>query len=232
MKNGIIFFVLVLSLTATAQPFHPYQVKSGHIRYQTTRFILHTETHTGSDGKMVAKAEQKPYLSQTRDYYWDDYGNVARDMIYKVSDRSGKPLPERQKLLERLWRDGRMYYLKNGKVAFDPDHLRNECMEKEQLFQQVGWFKMLYPKAKHLGKEKVAGKKGTRFKVDAFSEFVLWKGLILRNIDYFTDRAGVRKGEQREEAAVKVETNMDFKPGFFAPLWYRTFISSCCITKP
>jgi hypothetical protein len=179
--------------------------------------------HTGSDGKMAGKSWQEPYVSRIRDYYWDDYGDISRDVIYKVSGRGGKALPEKKKGLERLWREGRMYYLKNGKVAFDPDHLREECMEKKPVFEKVGWFKTLYPKARPIGKEKVAGKTGIRYKEDAFSEYVLWKGLILRNVSYFTNGAGQRKGEEREEKAVKVQTGMDFKPGFFNPLWYQKF---------
>lgn len=35
-----------------------------------------------------------------------------------------------------------------------------------------------------MGKEKVAGKKGIRYYEDAFSEYVLWKGLILHNISF------------------------------------------------
>ncbi len=220
MKNGILFLAFIVSFSATAQPFHPYQVKSGHIRYQTIRFILHTELHTGPDGKMVGKAEQIPYLSRTRDYYWDDYGNVARDMIYKVSDGSGKLLPEKQKLIERLWCDGRMYYLKNGKVAFDPDHLRDECLASEPLFKKAGWFAVLYPHTKINGKEKVAGKEGTLYKVDAFSEYVLWKGLVLRDVSYYTNGAGKRKGKQWDKKAVKVQRNIKLKPGFFTPAWY------------
>ncbi len=223
MKNGILFLAFLLSFSATAQPFHPYQVKSGHIRYQTTRFILHTEMHTDSDGKMVGKAEQIPYLSRTRDYYWDDYGNVARDMIYKVSDGSGKPLPEKKKILERLWRDGRMYYLKNGKVAFDPDHLRDECLASKPLFKKAGWFAVLYPHAKAVGQEKVAGKTGTRYTVDAFSEYVLWKGLVLRDVSYYTNGAGERKGKQWDKKAMKVQIGIEFNSGFFYPLWYQQF---------
>ena len=178
MKNFILFLTFLLSLTATAQQFHPYKVKSGHIRYQEIRFILHSEMHAGPDGKMVGKSWRVPYVSRIRDYYWDDYGDISRDVIYKASNMGGKPLPEKKKILERLWLAGRMYYLKNGKVAFDPDHLREECMEKESLFLKVGWFKALHPDAKPVGKEKIAGKEGVRYKEDAFSEYVLWKGLI------------------------------------------------------
>jgi len=223
MKNFIFLLVLLLSLTASAQQFQRYQVKAGHIQYHTIRFILHTEMHTGPDGKMIGKSEQIPYVSGIRDYYWDDYGDISRDVIYKAADMGGKPLPEKKKIMERLWLDGRMYYLKNGKVAFDPDHLRDECMEKEPLFRKKGWFKVLYPDAKLVGKEKTAGKEGIRYYVDAFSEYVLWKGLILHNVNYFTNRSGERKGNDWEEMAVKVETGNDFKPGFFYPLWYQKF---------
>ncbi len=224
MKNLYLLFLLISSVFVLhGQEFRPYQVKSGHIRYQTIRFILHSESHTDSTGKMIAKSEQIPYVSRIRDYYWDDYGDVSRDMIYKASDMGGKPLPEKKKVLERLWLDGRMYYLQNEKVAFDPDHLRDECFEKKQLFQKEGWFKVLYPEARPMRKEKVAGREGVRYLVDAFSEYVLWKGLVLHDVSYFTNRAGVRKGNEREETAVEVQTGTSFKPGFFNPLWYQKF---------
>ncbi len=225
MKKLFFFGFLLLIFSAEAQTFHPYQVKSGHIRYQTIRFILHSESHTDSTGKIVVKSEQIPYVAEVRDFYWDDYGNMSRDVIYKTSGFGGKPLPEKKKVIERLWRDGRMYYLKNGKTAFDPDHLRDECMEKKVLFQKKGWFKVLYPGAKSLGRETVAGKKGTRYFVDAFSEYVLWKGLVLRDVGYFTNRAGERKGNEREEKAVKIETGIHFKPEFFSPAWFEKFQS-------
>jgi hypothetical protein len=224
MKNFILFLAFLLSLTATAQPFHPYKVKSGHVQYKTIRFILHSEIRTDANGKMVGKAWQEPYVSRIRDFYWEDYGDISRDVIYKVSDIGGKPLPEKKKYLERLWREGRMYYLKNGKVEFDTDHLREECMEKKLLFEKVGWFKTLYPEAQSIGKEKVAGKTGVRYKEDAFSEYVLWNGLILRNVNYYTNRAGERKREEREEVAVKVQMGIDFNPGFFQPKWYLDFV--------
>ena len=223
MKNFFLFITLILSLTANAQSFRRYQVKSGKIEYQLTRYITHTTMHIGPDGKTVGTSEQIPYVSEIRDYYWDDYGDVSRDIFYKVSDRGGKPLPEKKKILERLWRDGRMYYLKNGKVAFDPDHLRDECLASEPLFKKAGWFAVLYSHAKAVGQEKVAGKTGIRYTVDAFSEYVLWKGLVLRDVSYYTNGAGERKGKQWDKKAVKVQTGINFNPGFFYPLWYQQF---------
>ena len=223
-KLYLSLFLFTSVFVLHGQTFLPYRVKSGHIRYQTIRYVLHSESHTDSTGKTWVKTEQIPYVSQVRDYYWDGYGNVARDVIYKTADFSGKPLPEKKKVMERLWRDGRMYYRKNGKTAFDPDHLREECFGKKQLFEKRGWFGVLYPGAKPLGAEEVAGKKGRRYYVDAFSEYVLWKGLLLRDVHYYTNRAGERKGNEREEIAGKVETNTRFTPGFFTPQWYQNFI--------
>ncbi|UBM63004.1 hypothetical protein LA303_03260 [Candidatus Sulfidibacterium hydrothermale] len=224
MKNLYLLFFLSLSvLVLRGQEFRPYQVKTGHIRYQTIRFILHSESHTDSTGKIVVKSEQIPYVAEIRDFYWDDYGNISRDVIYKTAGFGGKPLPEKKKVIERLWRDGWMYYLKNGKAAFDPDHLRDECFEKKALFQKEGWFKVLHPDARPLGAEKVAGKNGMRYYVDAFSEYVLWKGLVLRDVGYFTNRAGERKGNEREEKAVKIETGIHFEPEFFSPAWFKKF---------
>ncbi len=223
MKNFFLFVTFILSLTAEAQQFRRYQVKSGKIEYQLIRYITHTTMHTGTDGKTTGTSEQIPYVSEIRDYYWDNYGDVSRDVFYKVSDGGGKLLPEKKKTLERLWRDGRMYYLKNGKVAFDPDHLREACWANKPLFHKWGWFKVLYPDAKVIGKEVVAGKEGTRYYVDAFSEKVLWKGLVLRDVGYYTNGAGERKGKQWDKKAVKVQTGIDFTPGFFYPLWYQQF---------
>ena len=232
MKYCIFFIAFFLGIAANAQQFKRYQVKSGYVQYHTIRFSLHSELHTDTNGKIVSKSEQIPYVAEIRDYYWDDYGNISRDVIYKAADIGGKPLPEKEKIIERLWLDGRMYYLKNDKVAFDPDHLRDECMAKKSLLKKVGWFRLLYPNVKPMGKEKVAGKKGIRYYEDAFSEYVLWKGLILHNISFFTSRAGERKGEEREEIAIKIQTGIDFKPGFFYPLWYQKFTPYYLLDAP
>jgi len=135
MKHCIFFIAIFLSIAANAQQFKRYRVKSGYIQYQTIHFSLHSESHIDTNGEIVSKSEQIPYVAKIRDYYWDNYGNISRDIIYKTADIGGKPLPEKEKIIERLWLDGRMYYQKNGKVDFDPDHVRDECMAKKSLLK-------------------------------------------------------------------------------------------------
>jgi len=212
---------LITALAVNGQAFRRYEVKSGKIVYQVIRFVLHSEIHTDSNGKLIAKSEQVPYVAEIRDYYWDDYGNIYRDVIYKVSDMGGKPLPQKKKVIERLWLAGRMYYLKNGKVSFDSYHLREECMNNAPLFQKVGWFKVLHPGAKIIGKEKVAGKRGTRYYVDEFSEYVLWKGLVLSDISYFTNSKEQRKGMENKKTAVKIQIPFKTPEGFYHPKWLQ-----------
>lgn len=213
-------FILV-NFTGTAQEFHPYGVKSGKITYEIRRFITRSGMKTEPDGKMISKEERIPYVSEVRTYYWDDYGNVARLVAYKVSGSFGKPLPQKQKLFEQLWKGNHRYYYNGEKVEDDPNHMRIECLADKKLFNTVGWFKLTYPKAEKVGTDTLAGKICEVFRTDVFSDVALWKNLVLRDVSYYTNPKGERKGLEQIKIATKVTLPLQEKPGFFEPEWLK-----------
>ncbi|MBN2638747.1 MAG: hypothetical protein JXR65_06635 [Bacteroidales bacterium] len=225
MKKWFVLLFLIPVFSLPAQEFHRYKIKSGKITYQIVRYSIHTEIHIDSDGNQQQKAELIPYVYQSQEYYWDDFGNVAHAVTYQVAAPNGKPLQEKEKLFEQLWKGNHRFYYKKGEVNDDPYYLREECLENKKLFEVDGWFKILNPKAELLEKERVLGKEGSRYKVDEYSETVLWKGLVLKDISYFTNGKGIRKGKESVKTAVKIQIPFKASSDFFDPQWLRKYVS-------
>ncbi len=225
MKKIFTILFLFIVLVVNGQDFHRYEIKSGRIVYQINRFFLHSDMHPDTNGKPITKSEWVPYVAEQREYYWDDYGNVSRNIVYQISGPFGKPLPEKKKLYEQLWKGNHRYYFKDGKVTDDPFYLREECLKNKNLFELTGWFKILYPNAKLLGKEQVSGKEGSRYIVSIFREIVVWKELVLKDINYSTNGKGSRRGKDSEKTAIKIQISYKYPHGFFNPQWLRKHIN-------
>lgn len=225
MKKWFVLLFLIPVFSLPAQEFHRYKIKSGKITYQIVRYSIHTEIHFDSDGNQQQKAELIPYVYQSQEYYWDNYGDVSRNIVYQISNPFGKPLPEKKKLYEQLWKGNHRFYYKKGEVNDDPYYLREECLKNKKLFEAAGWFKIVNPKAELLEKERVLGKEGNRYKLDEYSEMVLWKGVVLKDISYSTNGKGVRRGKERTKTAVKIQIPFNTSSDFFDPQWLRKYIS-------
>ena len=225
MKKWVLLLFLIPVISLPAQEFHRYKIKSGKITYQIVRYSIHSEIHFDSDGNQQQKAELIPYVYQSQEYYWDNYGDVSRNIVYQISGPFGKPLPEKKKLYEQLWKGNHRFYYKKGVINDDPFYLREKCLKNKKLFKVIGWFKMLYPKAKLLGKEDVLGKTGSRYKIDAYSERVLWKGIVLKDISYSTNGKGVRRGKERTKTAVKIQIPFKTPEGFYHPKWLQKYVN-------
>ena len=206
-----------------AGSFAQYSIKSGKIIYQKQKFFTKTHLHIKND-KVIENVRERPYyVSDEIVYYWDDYGNVAFEIDYKLTDSFGKKLAKKQKNYEKLWKDNYKYYYKlsKHKVIKDPWYVKKECLNVENLFKITGWLKVLYPQAKEISKENIAGKEAIKYYIDSFSDIYLWNGVVLKDSSYTTTPKDKRIEVDTIKVAVKVDTKNSIPKSIFEPKWLK-----------
>ncbi|NOQ91888.1 MAG: hypothetical protein GQ552_04135, partial [Flavobacteriaceae bacterium] len=131
-----LFYFLLLGIVINAQQFKPYKIKSGKIEYEKLRYSTKTGFKS-ENGVETGYKKLVPYVSEQIIYYWDAYGDIAFEEIYKVSAFGGKLLPEKIKIAERLWVNEHRYYydVEKNVVHDDPYHKRIKCKENFQYYQ-------------------------------------------------------------------------------------------------
>ncbi len=219
----ILFLVLGVSL-AFSQEFHPYKIKSGKITYEKKKYSMHTKLHMELNGNISGSRSNPSYVEEEVTYYWDNYGDIAYEVSYQVSQFGGKPLPIKVKKYERLWKGEHRYYydVKKKKVSDDPYYTRKACLKAGKLYEVSGCLAVLYPQASLVNKESVEGKLVNHYKESESWDFYEWNGIILRDVNYSTKKKNgkyKRFEPDREKIAVKVDTDWKVDASLFAPKW-------------
>jgi len=226
MKQLVISIILIIAISVgiNAQEFRPYKVKSGKIVFEKRRYYMHSTTHIDANNKVTGSRSNPSYVEDEIIYYWDNYGDIAFEVAYQVSKFGGKPLPKKVKKYERLWKGNHRYYynVKKKRLSDDPYYTRKECLKAGRLYELAGWLSVMYPKAKFLAKESVAGKMVKHYKESENFDFYVWKGLLLREVNYSTKYKNgkeVRFEPETEKVAVKIDTESKVNPTIFTPTW-------------
>lgn len=218
--------ILISTGLLVASVFHPYGVKSGKITFEQRRYGIHTTLHIDSHNHIQGSRSNPYYVEEEIVYYWDDYGDVAFEEAYKLAGFGGKSLPKRVKKYEKLWKGSHRYYydVKKKHVSDDPYYTRAACIQAGKLCEVAGWFKVLYPQAQELGAESVAWKMATHYRESAYSDYYLYNGLVLREMNYSTKQKNgkeVRFEPETERIAIKVEEDVRPNPSIFKPQWLK-----------
>ncbi len=226
-RSLVLLIVLLFELFGGhiyAQDFKPYKLKSGKIVYENLRYSVHSGFKS-ENGVETSFRELIPYVAEQVIYYWDDYGDVAFEETYKISAFGGKILAEKIKTSERLWLGEHRYYFNFEKntVIDDPYHLRIECRENFQYYQIMGsWVKMLYKGAEATGTKTIVGKKAVYYKIDESEDLFTWKGLLLENDFFSTNRNGDKRYDfDRTKQAVKIDSSFVPNQSLFHPSWLK-----------
>jgi hypothetical protein len=229
-KNNIALVLLIILLFKPfggliyAQDFKPYKVKSGKIVYENIRYSVHSG-FTSENGVEKSFRELVPYVAEQVIYYWDNFGDVAFEETYKVAEFGGKALAEKIKISERLWLGEHRYYFNSEKntVVDDPYHLRIECRENFQYYQIMGsWVKTQYKSAEITGTKMIVGKKASCYKIDESEDLLVWKGLVLENVFFASNRKGDKRYDpDRRKQAVKIDTCFTPNKNIFYPSWLK-----------
>jgi len=207
-----------------AEEFHPYQVKSGKIVFVKRKYMTKTHLHIDTNNHVTGQKLRSYFITDEIDYYWDAYGDLAYEVDYKLTDAFGKKLPKKIKYYEKLWKGNSKYFykVKTGKVSKDPWHVKQECLSNGNFCKLSGWLKVLYPKLEKRGEVGVTGKKTVRYRIDSFSDLLVWKGIVLDDISYSTTPKGKRIEKESERKAIKVMTGK-LIPSTFDPKWMKKY---------
>lgn len=220
MLRWVLLFC-IFPLLLWADSFHPYAVKSGKITYEKRKYSIHTSLHIDANNHVEGARTTPYYVEEKVEYYWNDYGNVAFERSFLVSQFGGEKLTKPLLKYEMLWKEDKRYYYnaKKDKVSVDPYYMRIECLKAGRFFEVSGWVKVLYPVATLKGKVEVAGKMAKHYVIDAYEDLYLWQGIVLRQMDYSTSPKGERMDPDREKIAVSIEVNNTIDDTTFAPQW-------------
>ncbi len=222
-----LFYFLLLGIVINAQQFKPYKVKSGKIEYENLKYSLHTGFKS-ENGVETSYKKLVPYVSEQIIYYWDAYGDIAFEEIYKVSAFGGKLLPEKIKTAERLWIDEHRYYydIEKNKIYDDPYHKRIKCKENFQYYQiKDSWIETIYMGAEKIGTKNLLGKKATYYKVSNSHDLYAWKGLVLKDESYATNRKGDKRYDiDRAKIAIKIDTDTKIDKNIFNQKWLEKYL--------
>jgi len=223
--SAIVVFLMV-SVGINAQEFHPYKVKSGKIIFEKRKYSMQAKLHASSDGTIRGSRSNPSYVAEEVTYYWDNYGDVAYEVGYQVSKFGGKPLPEKVKKYERLWKGEHRYYydVKKKKVSDDPYRTRHTCLKTGKLYEDAGWLAVMYPHASMVIEESISGKMVKHYKESESWDFYEWNGIILRDVSYSTKKKNgkyKRFEPDREKIAVKVDVDTKVNKSLFAPTWLK-----------
>ncbi|AMC11207.1 hypothetical protein Lupro_08040 [Lutibacter profundi] len=223
MKRITQLLLLIITISTQSQDFKPYKIKSGKIVYEKYRY----STHAGfsfKNGVETSFSEQIPYVAEQVIYYWDNFGDIAFEEIYKVSKFGGKLLPKKVKIAERFWVDEHRYYfdVEKNKVSDDPYYLRIKCRENFQYYQiKDSWIETLYMGTEKSATKEILGKEADYYKIDTFQDLYAWKGLVLKNESFATTKKGVRLHPDRTKIAVEIDTVFKIDKKLFHPIWLK-----------
>jgi hypothetical protein len=223
MKIKILFLLLVVTLTLHAQDFKPYKVKSGKITYEKLKYST-VSGYSNHNGVETSYSKQVPYVEQQVIYYWDEFGDIAFEEIYQVSNFGGKLLPEKVKIAEQLWIDEHRYYFnfEENKVNDNPNDLRILCKERFQYYQIIGsWIETLYIGTEKSGTQEILGKQSDYYKIDKYQDLYAWKGLVLKSENFYTTPKGERLHLNRAKVAVEIDTVSVINHRLFNPIWLK-----------
>jgi len=227
IKKIAVFFIFICSIFLQAQDFKPYKVKSGKIIYEKLKYSTHSG-FSSIKGVNTSYSKQVPYVAEQVIYYWDEYGDIAFEETYKVSAFGGKLLPEKIKISERLWVNEHRYYfnVEKNKVSDDPFHLRIKCKENFQYYQiKDSWIETIYMGAEKTGTKKLLRKETDYYKIDNSHDLYAWKGLILKDESYTTNRNGDKRYNiDRAKVAVKIDTKAKIDKNIFNPKWLEKYL--------
>lgn len=223
MKLFVQLILLIFTISVQAQDFKPYKVKSGKITYENLEYST-VSGYSYKNGVETGYSKQVPYVAEQTVFYWDEFGDVAFEEIYQVSNFGGKLLPEKVKIAERLWIDEHRYYFnfKKNKVSDDPYHLRIKCRENFQYYQiKDSWIETLYMGAEKSGTQDILGKQADYYSIDEFQDLYAWKGLVLKDESFATTPKGERLYPDRTKIAVEIDTVSVVNPELFNPIWLK-----------
>ena len=225
MKSKMLFVLITLIVSAVvqAQDFKPYKVKSGKITYDKLKYST-VSKYSNHNGVVTSYSKQVPHIDQQVVYYWDEYGDIAFEEVYQVSEFGGKLLPEKVKIAERFWVDEHRYYFSFEKntVSDDPYHLRIKCKQHFQYYQIIGsWIETLYMGTEKSGTKEVLGKQADYYKIDAFQDIYTWKGLVLKDESFATRTNGERLHPNHTKIAIAIDTISEINKELFNPIWLK-----------
>jgi hypothetical protein len=224
MSKIIQYCFLLLAVSIYAQDFKPYKVKSGKIVYERLKYSTRS-VYKYENGVETSSSEQIPYVAEQVIYYWDEFGDVAFEEIYKVSKFGGKPLPQKIKIAERLWLDEHRYYfdVKKNSVSDDPYHLRIKCKQNFQYYQiKDSWIETLYMGAETSGTKEILGNEADYYRIDNYQDIYAWKGLVLKDESFSTRSSnGPRNTIERAKVAIEIDTISKVSDTIFNPIWLK-----------
>lgn len=223
MKNVILFLLLLVTVGIKAQEFKPYKIESGKIIYETLRYST-VSGYSNKNGVETSYSKQVPYVAEQVIYYWDEFGDVAFEETYQISNFGGKLLPEKVKIGERLWIDEhRFYYNSNkNKVSNDPYHLRIKCKENFQYYQiKDSWIETLHMGTEKSGTSEILEKETDYYRIDNYLDLYAWKGLVLKDESFATTVKGERLHPNQSKIAVEIDTTSAIKKEIFNPIWLK-----------
>lgn len=221
MKKLFLFLSMLISFPAFSQEYRLYRIKSGKIKYQIIRYNTHSKECVDKQGNFQVKSEKIPFVSETIDYYWDDYGNIARAIAYKVADLKGNKLSVPVKDYEELWIGRKHLFYQNNNVIIDSAKTRITCLNHPEKLKQYGWFKLVHPSAEEIGYDTILGEHAVVYRTDKFSDYSLWKGIIMQDVSYYADGKGSRTGINIKKRAVEINSLPKDKKDTFTPVWYQ-----------
>ncbi|BAF72950.1 hypothetical protein [Sulfurovum sp. NBC37-1] len=217
----LILLFMIFPFLLLAEAFHPYAVKSGKITYEKRKYSIHSTLKIDANGQIQGKRTTPYYVEEKVEYYWSDYGNLVYERSFLLSWFGGKKLEKPILKYETLWKgDKRHYYnAKKHKVLVNPYYMRIECLKAGKLFERSGWVKVLYPTATIKDQVNVEGEMTDHYFIDAFEDVYLWKGIVLREMDYSTSPKGERMDPDREKVAVTIDEKNTMDTSIFSPKW-------------
>jgi hypothetical protein len=220
MKFCILFLSIISVIEIQAQEFKPYKVKSGNITYEKLKYST-ISGYSYKNGVETNYSKQVPYVAEQVIYYWDEFGDIAFEEKYQVSEFGGKLLPEKVKIAEQLWADEHLYYFnfEENKVNDEPDYLRIEYKENFQIKET--WIETLYGKTEKAGTEKILGKQTNYYTIDAYQDIYVWKGLVLKDESFATTLKGERLHPSQSKIAVDIDTISEINKELFNPTWFK-----------
>jgi hypothetical protein len=222
MKLSIQIFFLFFALFVQAQDFKPYKIESGKIIYEKLKYST-VSGYSYVNGVETGYSKQVPYTAEQVIYYWDNFGDIAFEESYQVSEFGGKALPEKVKIGERCWIDEQCYYFdaKENIVAVGPFYLRIKCIENFQYYQIMGsWIETQYMGAEKSGTKIIMGEMADYYKIDTDQDIYAWKGLILKEDDFSTNSKGDKRYDiERTKIAVEIDTVHSIDKYVFNPVW-------------
>lgn len=224
MKLFVQLILLIYTISAQTQDFKPFKVKSGKIIYEKWNYST-VSRFSSVNGVESAYSKHVPYTAEQVNYYWDEFGDVAFEEVFQVSEFGGKPLPEKVKIFERLWIDDHRYYfdVEENKISDDPYYLRIKCREIFQYYQIIGsWIKTQYMGVEASGKKEISGEEADYYKIDDSTDLYAWKELVLKQDEFYTNRAGnERRGIYKTKIAVEIDTTSKINDSLFNPVWLK-----------